>query len=123
MDIVTQLPRKVREITLVSKNDMVVWNDMDLTEPVRIYHKSVAVSREASYTDSFGAFRMQVRNGDVVTLHGLHPKFVTHPQVECQFRGEFPVVLNITTPVAIPDVAAVQIAQPSTGRYTQQEIS
>jgi len=59
-------PRKVREITVVGTNKMVVWNDMDLTEPVRIYHKSVNIEREPVYSDSFGAFRMQVHNGEVV---------------------------------------------------------
>lgn len=59
-------PRKVREITVVGERKMVVWNDMDLNEPVRIYDKSVSVEKEPIYSDSFGAFRMQVRNGDVI---------------------------------------------------------
>lgn len=59
-------PRKVREITVVGANEMVVWNDMDLTEPMRVYHKSVDVEREPVYSDSFGSFRMLVRSGDVV---------------------------------------------------------
>ncbi|MBV9126262.1 MAG: Gfo/Idh/MocA family oxidoreductase [Planctomycetes bacterium] len=58
-------PRKVREITVVGANKMVVWNDMDLNEPVRIYDKSVNIEREPIYSDSFGAFHMQVRNGEV----------------------------------------------------------
>ncbi len=59
-------PQKVREITVVGERQMVVWNDMDLNEPVRIYHKSVDVERGPGYADSFGAFRMLVRSGDVV---------------------------------------------------------
>jgi len=64
-------PQKVREITVVGERQMIVWNDMDLNEPVRIYHKSVDVERSSSerdpaYVDSFGAFRMLVRSGDVV---------------------------------------------------------
>ncbi len=59
-------PQKVREITVVGERQMVVWNDMDLNEPVRIYHKSVDVEREPAYADSFGAFRLLVRSGDVV---------------------------------------------------------
>lgn len=87
-------PRKVREITLVSRNEMVVWNDMDLTEPVRIYHKSVAVSRESRYTDSFGAFRMQVRNGDVVIpyLEGREPLAAECEHfIECIREGKTPL--------------------------------
>ena len=59
-------PQKVREITVVGERQMVVWNDMDLNEPVRVYHKSVDVERGAEYADSFGAFRLLVRSGDVV---------------------------------------------------------
>ena len=59
-------PQKVREITVVGERQMVVWNDMDLNEPVRIYHKSVDVERGPAYADSFGAFRLLVRSGDVV---------------------------------------------------------
>ncbi|NOX54769.1 MAG: Gfo/Idh/MocA family oxidoreductase [Planctomycetes bacterium] len=62
-------PRKVREITVVGEQKMVVWNDMDLNEPVRVYHKSVDIEREPVYSDSFGEFRMLIRNGDVVIPH------------------------------------------------------
>jgi predicted dehydrogenase len=67
-------PRKVREITVVGEYKMVVWNDLDLMEPVRVYHKSVKVEREPLYSDSFGAFHMQVRNGDVVIPHIAGPE-------------------------------------------------
>src|SRR5207253_536522 len=67
-------PRKVREITVVGENKMVVWNDMDLNEPLRIYHKSVDIQRDPVYSDSFGAFRMQVRHGDVVIPHLAGPE-------------------------------------------------
>ncbi len=59
-------PKKVREITVVGEQKMVVWNDMDLNEPLRVYHKSVDVQREPGYADSFAGFRMQIRTGDVV---------------------------------------------------------
>jgi predicted dehydrogenase len=62
-------PRKVREIIVVGETGMVVWNDMDLVEPIRVYHKSVDIQREQEYSDSFGSFRMSIRNGDVVIPH------------------------------------------------------
>jgi predicted dehydrogenase len=62
-------PRKVREIVVVGETGMAVWNDMDLVEPVRLYHKSVNIQREDDYSDSFGSFRMSIRNGDVVIPH------------------------------------------------------
>jgi predicted dehydrogenase len=106
-------PRKVREITLVSSNEMVVWNDMDLTEPVRIYHKSVAVSRESRYTDSFGAFRMQVRNGDVVSpyLEGREPLAAEIEHfIECVREGKTP--LN-SGPAGLDVVRALEAADRS----------
>ena len=59
-------PRKVREITVVGERKMVVWNDMDLTEPVRIYDRSIALDEELQYSDSFASFQATVREGDVV---------------------------------------------------------
>jgi predicted dehydrogenase len=67
-------PRKVREITVVGENKMAVWNDMDLNEPLRVYNKSVEIQREPIYSDSFGSFRMLVRNGDVVIPHIAGPE-------------------------------------------------
>jgi predicted dehydrogenase len=67
-------PRKVREITVVGSDKMVVWDDMNVTEPLRIYHKSVSVEREPAYSDSFGSFRMLVRHGDVLIPHVTGPE-------------------------------------------------
>ena len=87
-------PKKVREITVVGTSEMVVWNDMDLTEPVRIYHKSVAVERDARYSDTFGSFRMMVRNGDVVSpfLEGREPLAAECEHfLECVAAGREPL--------------------------------
>jgi predicted dehydrogenase len=67
-------PLKVREITVVGEREMVVFDDMNLTEPLRIYHKSVEVEREPVYSDSFGSFRMQVRNGDIIVPNVSGPE-------------------------------------------------
>ena len=57
-------PRKVREITLVGTSKMAFFNDLDPTEPVRIYDKGAM--REPSY-ESFGEFKLVTRSGDVVS--------------------------------------------------------
>jgi len=59
-------PRKVREITIVGDRKMAVWDDMALTEPVRIYDKSVETRREPEYSDTLGSFHTTIRDGDVV---------------------------------------------------------
>jgi predicted dehydrogenase len=59
-------PQKVREISVIGTRKMLVWNDMDLNEPVRIYDKSVDIQHGQPYNDTFAGFRMQVRSGSVV---------------------------------------------------------
>jgi predicted dehydrogenase len=56
-------PQKVRSITLVGTHRMVVWDDMQPTEPVRVYDKGV---KEEPYYDSFGEFQLRLRDGDIV---------------------------------------------------------
>jgi predicted dehydrogenase len=64
----------VREITVVGSEKMLVWNDMDLYEPVRIYDKGVERGTDL-YADTFGAFRLTLREGAVTipSVHGSEP--------------------------------------------------
>jgi predicted dehydrogenase len=59
-------PRKVREITVVGDKKMAVWNDLDITAPVRLYDKSIDINAKNGYSDSFGSFQALIRDGDVV---------------------------------------------------------
>lgn len=54
-------PVKVRTLTLVGSKKMVVWDDMNLAEPIRIY--DVGVIQEPYYQD-FGQFQLLPRQGD-----------------------------------------------------------
>ena len=67
-------PRKVREITVVGSEKMLVWSDMDLNEPVRIYDKGVEQETDL-YADTFGAFRLILREGAVTIppVRGAEP--------------------------------------------------
>ena len=56
-------PQKVRTITLVGSQRMVVWNDMEPLEQIRVYDKGVM---EEPYYDSFGEFQLRLRDGDIV---------------------------------------------------------
>ena len=56
-------PRKVRQITAVGTTKMAFFDDLDPSEPVRIYDKGAF--REPSY-ESFGEFKLVTRSGDVV---------------------------------------------------------
>jgi len=57
-------PRKVREITVVGEKKMLVWNDMNLSEPIRIYN--VGFDKDDNYQDSFADFRLSIREGEVL---------------------------------------------------------
>jgi len=59
-------PRKAREITVVGDQRMLTFDDMNLSEPVRIYDKGVETYTPAAYVDSFASFRASIREGDIV---------------------------------------------------------
>lgn len=56
-------PQKVRMLTIVGSQRMVVWNDMEPLEQVRVFDKGLM---EEPYYDSFGEFQMRLRDGDIV---------------------------------------------------------
>jgi predicted dehydrogenase len=59
-------PRKARDITLVGEKRMLTFDDINMMEPLRIYDKQVSNERtDSEFVDSFGSFRMSVRDGDV----------------------------------------------------------
>jgi predicted dehydrogenase len=59
-------PRKARNITLVGENRMLTFDDLDMTEPLRIYDKQVSPEvTNRDFIDTFGSFRMSIRDGDV----------------------------------------------------------
>jgi predicted dehydrogenase len=59
-------PRKVRDITIVGEKRMLTVDDMNLTEPVRIYDKGVSDERIVpEFVDTFASFRASTREGDI----------------------------------------------------------
>jgi predicted dehydrogenase len=59
-------PRKAREITVAGEKRMLTFDDMNLSEPVRLYDRCVANDRVSpGYIDSFGSFRASIREGDI----------------------------------------------------------
>ena len=59
-------PRKKRLVTVVGDERMLTIDDMELTEPHRIYDKGVLGDDPSDVTDTFGGFRSQIREGEVV---------------------------------------------------------
>jgi predicted dehydrogenase len=59
-------PRKARDITVVGESKMLTWDDLSLTEPVRVYDKAVTDQRtRPGFIDSYATFRASVRDGDI----------------------------------------------------------
>lgn len=60
-------PRKSRAITVVGERRMLTFDDVNLSEPLRIYDKKVRDERiDVPFVDTFASFRMSVREGDIV---------------------------------------------------------
>jgi predicted dehydrogenase len=59
-------PRKVRDITVVGSRRMLTLDDMNLTEPVRVYDKRVLDGGERrGVVDTFASFRASIREGAI----------------------------------------------------------
>jgi predicted dehydrogenase len=59
-------PRKARDITVVGERRMLTFDDIELTEPIRIYDKYVSEeATPAGFVDTFATFRASVRDGDI----------------------------------------------------------
>jgi predicted dehydrogenase len=71
-------PCKVRRITVVGSQKMVVYDDVENLEKIRIYDKGVDAP---PYTDTYGDFQCSYRSGNVVIPH-LH--LVEPLRVECE---------------------------------------
>jgi predicted dehydrogenase len=70
-------PSKVRRITVVGSKKMVVYDDVDPLEKIKIYDKGV---NAPPYTNSFGDFQFSYHYGDVTTPH---IQFSEPLRVEC----------------------------------------
>ena len=72
-------PHKIRKITFVGSEKMLVYDDVSTDEQIKIYDKSIIVDK--SGWDSFGEFQFKTRSGDVVI-----PTFKMNEslKVECQ---------------------------------------
>jgi predicted dehydrogenase len=59
-------PRKVRDITVVGEKGMLTFDDMNLSEPLRLYDKQVTEQRRPGFIDTFASFRTSIREGDIL---------------------------------------------------------
>jgi predicted dehydrogenase len=71
-------PRKIREMTIVGSRRMVIYNDLEAQESIRIY--DVRVDRPPHY-DTFGDFQYSYHYGDSYVPHVKHEEPLS---VECR---------------------------------------
>jgi predicted dehydrogenase len=71
-------PRKVRRITVVGSRKMLIYDDVETLEKIKIYDKGVEA---LPYTETFGEFQCSYRYGDVVIPN---IRFVEPLRLECQ---------------------------------------
>jgi predicted dehydrogenase len=58
-------PNKVREVVAVGSRRRVVFNDLNDVERVRVFERGVSVGD--AVTDSYGEFKLLVRDGDIIS--------------------------------------------------------
>ena len=61
-------PKKQREITLVGDEQMLTFDDMNPTRPLRRYDKGVRMHPKDQYSDTFQSFRMSIHQGETTEL-------------------------------------------------------
>ena len=88
-------PRKARDITVVGAARMLILDDLNLAEPLRLYDKGVRDDRAGTaWVDTFGSFRSSLREGDIliprVPLGEPLQQECAH-FVRCIERGEEPL--------------------------------
>jgi len=88
-------PRKVRQITIVGDQKMVVWDDLDNLGPVRLYDKHV--EKTQVFYQTYGEFQLLSKEGSITI-----PKIVAYEPlktqnqyfVECLTKGQSPDLID-----------------------------
>jgi predicted dehydrogenase len=115
-------PRKARDITVVGDKKMLTFDDMNLSEPLRIYDKHVTDTRTSvPYVDSFGSFRASVRDGDITVPRvalGEPLKMECEHFLECVRAGRQPLTGG---PEGLAVVRALEAIQRSAAQRGREE--
>ena len=70
-------PNKVREVVAVGSRRRVVFDDLNNVERVRVFERGVSVGEAVS--DSFGEFKLLVRDGDIISPKVEHERAAQEP--------------------------------------------
>jgi predicted dehydrogenase len=114
-------PRKTREIAVIGERRMLVYDDMNLSEPVRVYENGIGeqLGAQPGYEDTFLSFRSSVHVGAVRTPTVLleEPlKVEVDHFLDCVLHGKEPVTSGEEGLKIIEILAAVQRSIANHGR-------
>ena len=91
-------PRKIREVTIVGSKKMLVYDDVQPNEKIKIYDKGVSVQKNelppTKYYSSFAEFQFFYRSGDIFVpkVDDVEPlKEVCKHFIECIKTGKKPL--------------------------------
>ena len=86
-------PNKVREVVAVGSRRRIVFNDLNDVERVRVFERGVSAGE--AIADSYGEFKLLVRDGDIVS-----PKIEPSEPLKNQCADFVDAVRNRRTPLA-----------------------
>ncbi|HVT18458.1 MAG TPA: Gfo/Idh/MocA family oxidoreductase [Thermoanaerobaculia bacterium] len=112
-------PRKVRDITVVGEAGMLTFDDMNLSEPVRIYDRRVSEQRTQGFIDTFASFRTSIREGDIVIPRvalGEPLKAECDHFIECVTTGVTPLADGPSGAAAVRVLAAMSRSMSNGGK-------
>lgn len=112
-------PCKVRRITVVGSKKMIVFNDMENEQKLKIYDKGVDAPE---YTDSYGEFHCNYRSGDIIIPNIRIAEPLRH---ECQHFIDS--IINKTRPDSdgydgLRVVKIIEAAENSVRNHSTKEI-
>lgn len=90
---------KERYLDIVGSRARVVFDDLNVLEPIRIFHKGISV--DATKAETFGEFKYMVRDDDIVS-----PKVVPAEPLAVQVHAFLTAVRERTKPLSDEDFGA-----------------
>ena len=113
-------PRKTRDITIVGERRMLSFDDMNLSEPIRIYDKGVTDEvTTPSFVDTFASFRASIREGDITipkVAMGEPLKTECDHFLDCVEFGKAPLTGGRDGLAVVDTLAAIERSVAGAGR-------
>lgn len=95
-------PKKIRQLTIVGDKKMVVWDDLDVAGPVKLYDKHV--ERTNMFYESYGEFQLLSKEGSITIpkLNAAEPlKIQNQYFIECIEKKAAPALADAAKAEAV----------------------